>query len=73
MRHKTIAGSAVMNTAEAAKYVGLAEGTLEKMRVYGGGPKFLTLGSTTAVRYLIDDLDDWLETRRHSSTSERDG
>ena len=73
MRHKTIAESAVMNTAEAAIYVGLAEGTLEKARVYGGGPKFVTLGGTTSVRYLIDDLDEWLEARRHSSTSERDG
>lgn len=72
MPHKTISGSATLSTAEAAKYVGLAKSTLEKMRVYGGGPPFLTLGGSTVVRYLIEDLDAWMVARRSASTSERD-
>ena len=70
MRHKTISGKATLTTAEAARYVGLAKSTLEKRRVYASEPHFVTLG--TSVRYLVDDLDDWLIQRRSASTSERD-
>lgn len=69
MPRKTINGSAILNTAQAAKYVGRAKSTLEKARVYGDGPVFVTMGSS--VGYLVDDLDDWLDRRRCSSTSER--
>lgn len=70
MPRKTINGSAILNTAQAAKYIGRAKSTLEKWRVYGGGPVFVTQGSS--VGYLVDDLDDWLDRNRGSSTSERD-
>jgi hypothetical protein len=71
MIRKTINGSAVLNTAQAAKYLGLAPSTLEKMRVYGGGPIFVNRGRS--VGYLVEDLDEYLDRGRGSSTSERDG
>lgn len=61
--------SRVLKTPEAAKYVGLAPGTLEKRRVYGGGPMFIKY-SNGAVRYLEADLDSFRATHRFASTSE---
>jgi len=69
MPRKTINGSAILNTAQAAKYIGRSKSTLEKWRVYADGPVFVTQGSS--VGYLVDDLDDWLDRGRASRTSER--
>lgn len=60
---------AVLKTDEAAARTGLSVSTLEKLRVYGGGPKFLRLGR--AVRYRTADLENWLAARVVSSTSEQ--
>ena len=51
-----------------AKRVGLSESTLNKMRVYGGGPRFSKLGSRS-VRYCLADLDAWIAANRRASTS----
>lgn len=56
------------NTQQAADYVGLAKSTLEKTRLTGTGPQFCKLGRT--VRYRLQDLDQWIESRLVSSTSE---
>jgi predicted DNA-binding transcriptional regulator AlpA len=58
----------MVDTATAAKYVGLAKNTLEKMRLYGGGPRFSKYGR--AVRYSIGELDAWIEKNSAASTSE---
>jgi len=58
----------LLRVAEAARHVGLSVSTLNKMRVFGGGPIFLKLGSRVA--YAPADLDEWLETKRRSSTSD---
>ena len=58
-----------LRTADAATYCGLSASTLNKMRVFGGGPKYLKLGRT--VRYDLADLDSWLATKRRASTSEK--
>ncbi len=53
------------NTAEAAKYTGVAKSTLEKYRSgfpHGVGPVFVKLGKT--VRYLKADLDAWLDAHK---------
>lgn len=63
--------SPVLNTADAAQYVGLAKSTLEKLRVYGDGPIFAKY-STRVVRYRVEDLDAWIAKHRASNTSERD-
>lgn len=52
----------------AASYTGLSVSTLNKLRVFGGGPVFLKLGRRVA--YDIADLDRWLETKRRRSTSD---
>ena len=60
---------AALNTAHASIYTGLAEGTLEKLRCTGGGPRFVRYGRK-AVRYLIADLDAFMAARTVGSTSE---
>lgn len=57
-----------LDTKKAAAYVDLSESTLNKKRVYGGGPKFLKLGRR--VTYDTDDLDAWLDENRRASTSD---
>ncbi len=52
----------LLNTNEAACYVKLSRRTLEKKRLTGGGPRFIKLGR--AVRYSMDDLDDWINSNR---------
>ena len=57
-----------MNTVEAAKYTGLSQSTLTKLRVFGGGPYFIK--ARRSVLYDRPDLDAWLNARKHASTSE---
>jgi predicted DNA-binding transcriptional regulator AlpA len=58
-----------LRTADAGTYCGLSASTLNKLRVFGGGPKYLKLGRT--VVYDVTDLDAWLATKRRASTSDR--
>ena len=55
----------------AAEHIGLSVSTLNKLRVFGGGPVFLKLGRR--VKYDIADLDAWLASRRRWSTSDDGG
>jgi hypothetical protein len=59
-------------TPQAAGRIGLAAGTLEKLRVRGGGPPFLRL-SPRRIVYAIDALDSWARGREFTSTSEYAG
>jgi predicted DNA-binding transcriptional regulator AlpA len=59
----------VLRTPDAAKYLGLTGSTLEKMRLFGTGPRFVRIG-TRAVGYTIDDLDAFIEVGRRRSTSD---
>jgi predicted DNA-binding transcriptional regulator AlpA len=52
----------------AASYTGLSVSTLNKLRVFGGGPVFLKLGRRVA--YDVADLDAWLANKRRTSTSD---
>jgi predicted DNA-binding transcriptional regulator AlpA len=58
-----------LTTTDAAIYTGQAASTLNKLRVYGGGPRFIKFGKS--VRYDPDDLDAWIDSRKRSSTSEQ--
>lgn len=60
----------LVDTAEAAQYLGLSRSTLEKFRVYGGGPRYHKY--LKVVRYRPEDLDAWLNERAISNTSECD-
>ena len=52
--------SDLLNTKQAAAYLNLHPSTLEKWRVYGGGPKARRLGSK-AIRYHRSDLENFAE------------
>ena len=58
-----------LRTAGAAAYSGLAESTLEKVRVSGAGPLYIRVGRV--VVYDPDDLDAWLESHKRRSTSDQ--
>ncbi|MCW0206021.1 MAG: helix-turn-helix domain-containing protein [Achromobacter sp.] len=57
-----------MRTKQAAYRVGLSASTLEKLRVYGGGPRYAKLGR--AVVYDVADLDAWVAQNSRISTSD---
>ncbi len=57
-----------LRVSDAANFLGLSASTLNKLRVYGGGPAFAKLGR--AIVYDLRDLDAWAEARKHHSTSE---
>lgn len=63
---------AILNTREAARYVGLSPSTLEKMRCYAhlDGPPFTSINM--AVGYRVTDLDAWLAKRVFKTTRQRD-
>lgn len=61
-------GTKMLTTKQAAEYLGLAETTLEAWRCRGGGPVFIKLNK--AVRYSLDHLDSFLNSRTRTSTSE---
>lgn len=57
-----------LTTKEAAQYLRLKPNTLEKMRVYGGGPIYRKHGRY--VRYHVKDVKDWSDMRIKHSTSQ---
>jgi len=60
----------LVKTEGASEYTTLAVSTLEKLRLSGGGPRFVKLGGR-AIAYDLRDLDSWIDSqRRVSSTSE---
>lgn len=60
----------VYRPRDAADYLGLAESTLAKRRLFGGNaPPYVSLGGR-AVGYLKEDMDAWLESQRRQNTSE---
>jgi excisionase family DNA binding protein len=56
-----------LSTEEAAALLGLKPNTLEKMRVYGGGPIYRKHGRK--VRYYLNDLMTWSEGTKRLLTS----
>jgi len=59
----------LMRPPEARSYIGLSVSTLAKQRLRGDGPNFIRL-SARAIGYLLTDLDEWLASKRHKSTSD---
>ena len=52
----------------AAEYVGVSRSLLEKLRIAGGGPRFIKLGRK--VLYDTADLDRWCEASKRTSTAD---
>ena len=62
--------SRVLDTPAAAQYCASSASTFEKLRLKGGGARFIRI-TPKRVGYLIDDLDIWLSAKsRLSSTSD---
>jgi excisionase family DNA binding protein len=59
----------LLTVAEAATYLSLSASTLNKLRVSGGGPRYVKLGGK--ILYDVRDLDQWIEDHKRASTSER--
>ena len=59
----------LLTPEQAAQYLGFTEGWMAKMRMRGGGPKWVRLGRKC--RYTLADLDAWINTHRVSNTSEK--
>ena len=57
-----------LRTADAAAYCGSTKSTFEKYRLTGEGPVFSKIGRV--VVYDRADLDAWLNSKKHNSTSE---
>jgi predicted DNA-binding transcriptional regulator AlpA len=60
----------VVSAKVAARYVGLSESTLAKLRLNGNGPTYCKLGRR--VVYRPADLDEWLQSRTARDTSDAD-
>ncbi|HXH00237.1 MAG TPA: helix-turn-helix domain-containing protein [Sphingomicrobium sp.] len=61
----------LLTTDEAAPLAGVSPKTLENWRSLGVGPKFIrTPGKKGRVNYDPDDLRDWRNANRYSSTSQ---
>ena len=60
--------SRTLTDRDTAIYIGMSESWLRQARMNGNldAPPFLKIGR--AVRYLQDDLDAWLESRRRTSS-----
>ena len=52
----------------AAEYVGVSRSKLNKLRIYGGGPRYIKVG--TRVLYDTADLDSWCEASKQQSTAD---
>ena len=59
----------LMRPLQAARYIGLANSTLAKMRLRGDGPTYVKAGPKI-VLYCKADIDAWIESNRRSSTSD---
>jgi len=57
-----------LDTKEAAEYVPCAKSTLDKLRLTGGGPRYIKIG--TKVIYDTVDIDRWLEGQKRASTAD---
>ena len=61
---------AYVDTATAAQLLSLHKDTLRRLRRIGGGPKYIRVPGTTALRYDIEELRRWMSERAFSSTAE---
>jgi excisionase family DNA binding protein len=59
----------LLKTKQAAEYLGLSKAFLERDRWAGAKVPFIKIGDR-AVRYRIDDLNAYIESRTRKSTSD---
>ncbi len=56
----------MLKTTEAARYCGLSKSFSRQIAHEGDGPVYIKIGHS--VRYLTDDLDTWIASRRRRCT-----
>jgi predicted DNA-binding transcriptional regulator AlpA len=56
------------NVRDAAAYIGSTKSYMDKLRCYGGGPRYYKIGAK--IVYDEADLDAWLAERARSNTSQ---
>lgn len=61
----------LLNTTEAARFLGVSKAFLERDRWAGARIPFIKVGAR-AVRYRQEDLDGYIQGRVRISTSQRD-
>lgn len=61
----------LLNTREAANYLGCSTALLEKLRWKGSGPVFIKVGKS--VRYRKSAIDIWLRSRERTATNQHNG
>lgn len=57
-----------INVVEAAAYLGISVSKMNKMRTFGGGPRYFKLDHR--VVYDVADLDNWVSERSRNNTSQ---
>jgi excisionase family DNA binding protein len=60
---------ALFTVKEAAVYLRCGVSTLNKLRVTGGGPRYVKIGGK--ILYDQRDLDKWIEDHKRNSTSDQ--
>lgn len=61
----------MLRTPEAAAYCGSSASTFEKLRLFGGGPRYIKIGRR--VVYDPVDLDAWIAENKRRNTSDAGG
>ena len=57
-----------LSVPQAATYTSISKSSLDKLRVYGGGPPYIKVGAR--VIYDRIDLDSWLVGKKVANTSQ---
>lgn len=65
-KHKSAPQSSILDVEQAAEYTATPVSTLNKLRLFGGGPVFIKKGRR--VQYDTRDLDAWIESLKRTST-----
>jgi hypothetical protein len=58
-----------LNVIQAAQYTNISKSSLDKLRVYGGGPLYIKVGARVIYDRL--DLDTWLIDKKVANTSQQ--
>ena len=57
-------------TPDAARYLGVSESLLEKLRIRGTGPRFHKIPGGATILYTRTDIDAWVSAGARSCTSD---
>lgn len=69
---KPIEKPVLLTTEEFAEYIGNCPSTIYRWRLRGTGPKYIKTTHST-LRYRLDDINEWMQSRELTSTSDKGG